>query len=463
MNRISAKRILVIFIVIMLIFFLGILLISYVLLNRTTLHSGLTINGIDVGGLNGMEAVERLRKSHQEDLENTDMVLIYDNYTYKAKYRDLGVKYDYYKAVEEGYGIGREGNSIHSLKDIITTRLYGKSISLDIIYDQEKIDRLVENIKKDLSINSENAKIEYVNGSFKTTPEVIGQSVNVKLLRSRIIAGLSNQGRVIIPIDKEIPKITEKALSKIEHSLSKYTTIFAGSSHGRKNNIKISAMKIDGQLIMPGEIFSFNKTTGSRSRENGYMESKVIIDGKFVNDIGGGVCQVSTTLYNAALRSNLEIVERYHHSLPVSYVPKGEDATVSYGYLDLKFKNNYDFPIYIRTIMTSYAVTFKMYGGSIGGNRQIDIVSVLEEKVKPQVEKKIDNSLAPWETQTIQEGRYGYKVKTYRVIYEDGKVVQRELISHDYYKPKNRILKVGPNASKQSSIQDNNNRGRLVQ
>ncbi|MTI46994.1 MAG: hypothetical protein FH761_04100 [Firmicutes bacterium] len=463
MFDINAKKFFQISIGIILTIVVALMIFSYILLNRTTIYEGINISGVDVSKLNRMEAIEKLQNEFEDEINKSVLILRYEDYIYKAKYSDLGVGYDYYKAVEDSLAIGRQKSIIEKLKDILHVRINGGNIGLGLLYDDKKIDRIIEDVRKDICINSEDAKIEYINGSFNITPEVIGQKINIDVFRMRIIAALKSSKEVKVPVEKDLPKITEKMLDKIKANVGGFSTSFGGSSEARKNNIQVATMKINGQLILPGEVFSFNKATGFRNRETGYMISKVIVDGKFVDDIGGGVCQVSTTLYNAVLRAGLEIVERTHHSLPVGYVPKGADATVSYGYLDLKFKNNYDFPIYIRGLANSYAVTFQIYGGQISGSRSIDIVSEIEERVEPDVEKRIDNNLAPWSTEILQQGRYGYKVKTYRVFYEDGEVVKRELISDDFYKPKKYIIRVGPGNSKTSSIQDNNYKGRLVQ
>lgn len=463
MYHIDFKRISVVLITSLIISILMITVFLYLLLNKTTIYGGITIQGTKVSGLNRMEAIECLKKNYNNQLKEDVLVLRYNNYVYKVKYEELGVSYDYYKAVEEAYSVGRKGSFINRAKYIISTKKKGKNIALQLTYNDTKIDSLIEDVRKDLCINSENAKIELINGVFVITPESDGSKINVNIFKNKIIKGLLGFKIVEIPVEKEIPKITEKLLSKIKYTLSEFTTYFGGSSEARKNNIELASLKIDSTIILPGEIFSFNKVTGVRDQRAGYMESKVIVDGKFVNDIGGGVCQVSTTLYNVALKAGLEIVERHHHSIPVGYVPKGKDATVSYDYLDLKFKNNNEFPIYIQAIPTSYTVTFKMYGDKITENRYIEIETILEEKVNPQMEKTIDKNLKIGTTIIVKKGRYGYKVKTYRLVYENKKLIKRELISEDFYKPQKYILKIGPNNTQESTLRTDNPRARLVQ
>lgn len=463
MSSRTFKRMITIALIFLLLLILLFAVFSFIYFNRTTIYEGVSINGIDVSGLNRMEAMAKLRNSFAEALNNKILVLKYEDYQYSASFSDLNVQYDYYKAVNNGFKIGRKGNIFDRFTDIFDCKINGRNLTLELIYKKGKVDVLIEDIKKDLNVKSQDATIEYVNWNFKTAPEVVGRRVQEDLLKTRIIQGILYGKEIHIPVQAHTPKITEELLKKIQHPIAEFTTYFGASSEARKNNIKIASLKINGSVILPSNVFSFNESTGERSRNTGYMESKVIVDGKFVPDIGGGVCQVSTTLYNAILRGNFEIVERHHHSIPVSYVPKGEDATVSYGYLDLKFRNNFDFPIYIQAKASSSAVTFRIFGGEVDGNIKTKIVSILQEKVKPEIEKHVDNSLAPGATTIVQEGRYGYKVSTYRVIYEDGEEIKRELISNDFYKPKRYILRIGPGSTKESILQIENTGGKLVQ
>ncbi len=463
MNFIANRR----FLLVILIFIIFIMIVfvatSYAFLNKTTIYCGIKVNGIDISGLGRIEAVKHLSSLLSDEFNNRVLKFKYEDYVYKVRYENLGVSYDYYKSINNAYKIGRQGNVVERLNEILKTKIYGQDISLGVIFNEDKVNFIIEQIRKDICIKSEDAKISYSNYSFKIVPEVVGKKVDVELLRKRIINAILDSEEVVIPVENEIPEITEKLLSKIQYPIGEYSTYFGGSNEARKNNIRISALKIDGGIILPGKIFSFNKATGVRNKNTGYMESKVIKDGKFVFDVGGGVCQVSTALYNVALLSNLDIVERHHHSIPVSYVPKGEDATVSYDYLDLKIRNNYDFPLYIHIDIQTNRLTFRIWGCKTEANKNIQIISILKETIKPNVEKIILDTLAPGTRIVLQEGRCGYKVETYRVIYENGQEISRELISQDYYKPRDYIIKMGPEPTIGKSIYEDNSQGILIQ
>ncbi|EOC99906.1 VanW family protein [Caldisalinibacter kiritimatiensis] len=416
----------------------------YFILNSTTIYNGVKIEEVDLKGYNRQEALEKIQALKQKELENKQLKLTYKDYYYDARYVDLGITYDYYEAVNKAYQIGRQGSIIDRLKEIYYTRIYGKEIKMTVKYDRDKLYKLVNKISKDLNQESKNATISFNKGKFKIQPEVMGRKVKIDLLEKRIKDSILLSSEVEIPIQETKPRLTKENLSKIKDKLGEYTTSFYGSSQGRVHNIQLSSQAIDGIVLLPGELFSFNETTGARSKSDGYRTAKVIINGKFVDAIGGGVCQVSTTLYNAVLLSDLEIVERYHHSIPSTYVPKGRDATVVYGYLDLKFKNNKKYPVYIHTETANRKLLISIYGKKDDKNKKIDIKSVITEKISPDQEIKEDANLKPGEKVIVQKGRYGYKVKTYKSTIKDGKVVETELVSYDLYKPKKQIIKTGP-------------------
>ena len=168
---------------------------------------------------------------------------------------------------------------------------------------------------------------------------------------------------IYLPVKVIKPKINTSDVKSINAILGQYSTSFNDKS-SRGNNIYIAGKSTSDIVIMPNETFSYNSATGPRTWSNGYKSAKVIVGGKYVNGEGGGVCQVSTTIYNAALISNMEIVEVHNHTYPSRYAPRGKDAAVSYGYTDLKFKNPFSHPIYIKNIVNYGAITSKIYGCS---------------------------------------------------------------------------------------------------
>ena len=212
-----------------------------------------------------------------------------------------------------------------------------------------------------------------------------------------------------------------------------FKTSFYSSGEGRSNNIALAANKIDGYILLPNDVFSFNETVGKRTEENGFKEAKIIVDGEFTSGIGGGVCQVSTTLYNAALLAGLQIVEANQHSLPVSYVKPSLDAMVS-NYSDLKIKNVTDSPIYIHGYVENKTVRFQIYGTS--GN-DIKIDSIVTKTLPFDKKYVYDETLCDGDV--IRQGKDGFESDAYLSYVENGMTVKRK-IRHNVYKPQAELI-----------------------
>ncbi|MDG2764784.1 VanW family protein, partial [Vibrio parahaemolyticus] len=192
---------------------------------------------------------------------------------------------------------------------------------------------------------------------------------------------IPNLEDIYVPYIEIKPNVSKELYMRINGLLAHFSTSFETSENGRINNVVLSANSFKGMIVLPGEVVSYNNTTGPRSPQNGYKDAPVIINGELTPGIGGGVCQTSTTLYNALLLADLEILERHPHSIPPAYVPKGTDAAVAGTYYDLVFRNNYDFPIYIDTKIIGKTVHFYIYGDVKSRDYEIKIATeILESK-----------------------------------------------------------------------------------
>lgn len=221
-----------------------------------------------------------------------------------------------------------------------------------------------------------------------------------------------------------------------------YTTYFDKEEINRNTNIKLAAEKLDGVMLEPDQVFSFNQVVGPRSRERGYKKAPEIIEGEFVDGVGGGICQVSSTLYNTVLLAGLEIVSRTNHSQPVRYVPLGRGATIYYDQIDFKFKNTSDYPIMIVVRVLAEQLTVSLIGRDLG--KLIELETAELEVLEPEIIKKTDKSLAVDKKKLVQEGREGYKVVTTRIIKERNRIQKEEVISVDTYFPLEQIIKYNP-------------------
>lgn len=254
---------------------------------------------------------------------------------------------------------------------------------------------------------------------------------------------LSALWNIKILLEPEVvePKVYRKDLEKATEKIAHFSTDLGSSSSARRHNIKLSIGKFNGLMLKPGEELSFNETTGPRDLNKGYKNAPVIAADKSLQDgPGGGVCQSSTTLYNAFLLADLKILQRAHHSFPSSYVDIGFDATVNWPNLDLKVKNNRKTPIFIQTYVSGNKVHAIIYGEPLENGRTIKLSSEIYQTIEAPQPKIIKDTKGEYVTYTDEQfekvqSRKGYRVKTYQVIYEKGKVVEKRLVANDYYKP----------------------------
>lgn len=252
----------------------------------------------------------------------------------------------------------------------------------------------------------------------------------------------------VIPLSRKKAEITinEIGLEAFPNKLQEFSTRYDASNWGRSENLKIATKKIDGTVLMPNQQFSFNSVVGERTVQEGYKNAAIFAGDTVVDGLAGGICQVSSTLYNAALLSNLQIDERYNHSFKTSYLEVGRDATVVYGSKDFKFTNNRSYPIKIEGSAENGVVNFAIYGIEEDTEYKINIIPIITSTIPYTTQTITDYSLAPGSQQVTQGGSSGYRVTTYKEKVLNGAVISKEVISNDIYKAMTRIVKVGPSA-----------------
>ncbi len=411
------------------------------LFNDSKIFPNVFINNINVGGLTPSEAKLKADERLKKQLDEFVIQLVYGDNMWDLNYKDIDLHYLLDNSIENAYKVGRDKSCVYGLKTIFSLRKKPRIIKLESDYNLAKIEDKINEISKILDRPPINAKIIRENGNFVIIKEVLGTEVDKKILRHSIIDAVNNFNSASINIDvKKIgPRITERNLNDIKDLVGESVTRFNSQDKGRTENIKIAANVINGTILMPGEEFSFNDSIGPRSAEAGYKEASVIVDGEFTTGIGGGVCQVSTTLYQAVLKSDVEITSRRNHGLPVGYVPMGQDATIAYGYIDFKFINNKEFPIYIESFVKGGELHIKLYSKK-ADNIHIDLESEILEVIEPKMQIKKDENMYLSERKVSKNGKRGYRVATYKVYLQEGQEVRRKLISKDYYPPRDGLI-----------------------
>jgi len=286
------------------------------------------------------------------------------------------------------------------------------------------------------------AKVFYANGQFVRIPETGEPQVDEPKLQARILKAVAFRTNVDVPFAQGSKRVSDHDLAGINEVVTEFTTHFSTGKKSRCNNIHLASSRLNGLVLLPGDRMSFNDTVGRRTVKGGFQVAGVYKNGKHDVDVGGGICQVSTTLYNAALLADLKILQRHNHSMPVPYVPLGQDATVDYGALDLEIENNTAGPIAICSEYHPGKLTFRVLGKKDPG-LTVKIESAGKQRWNPGTQLVSDPTLAPGQKKVLDKGASGESVKTYRVVYRDGKEVRRESLGMSYYKGGQKVIAVG--------------------
>lgn len=320
------------------------------------------------------------------------------------------------------------------------------SVSRDMI-EAKPLD--IDEVYNAVHTESRDAMLEQVNGEHKITPHVVGVDFDVEA--ARIALERSPDEVLNIPVKLTFPKVTTDVLqaSLFKDTLADVTTYFSPKKVERTSNVRLAAKLVNGAVLNPGEEFSYNKTVGPRTRERGFKEAQIFAAGEIVDGLGGGICQVSSTIYMAALRSDMKITSRTNHAFYVDYAPKGQDATVVYGSIDFKFVNTSKYPI-------------KIVASSKDNYIRITIKGTLTEKKTVKFETKIlkttpfsektvvMSSLNPGVRNVYQKGQEGITLELYRLVYDaNGKLIRRVYENKSSYKPLVQIIHVGPGSAAQ--------------
>ncbi|MDI3476544.1 MAG: hypothetical protein PWQ59_69 [Thermoanaerobacterium sp.] len=449
----------IILLVLVLVLFVGSIAMFYTIINQNTIAKGVFVNGINLSGLTKTEAYSKLQ-SELKTIDSLKVVLKYNDMQFIVPNDDVKISYDYADIINEAYSIGKNGNIFNRIKTIYEVGKHGRYLEYSPEANFKNLDIFVADISKKIDKDPVDAKINVSNGKINVINDVSGFKVDTGKTVNDIksaVDNIINQGgdstiEVPISVSKVEANLKASDLSMIKSRIVTYSTQFNTGDVNRSENLAVAAKAINGKLLMPGQIFSLNKTLGPRIIQNGYKEAPVIIGNKLVPDIGGGVCQVATTLYNAALRADLKIDERYHHTFPVGYVSPGQDATISGDVLDLKFENPTKYPIYIESYISGNNFVVNFYGYNEDPGKRIDIYSEIVETYEPKVTYVDDPTLPEGDLKVDVEKHTGYKVNTYRLIYENNVLLKKEFLYTDIYKPVDGVIKRG---TKKQNVDDN--------
>jgi len=434
----SLALILVVFI------FAGLSALSYTW-DHHLITDGVSISKVNVGNLTQDQAKETMNIEINRLMEQTVKISV-DQYSPEVRLGDLGLLISADNALEDAYNVSRKGSILNRVINKMSASK-GIDYSLSHKWDDEKL-------LKELNNSFEKLNKPAIDASFVISPqnamiikeEQVGQVIDTEDLISKI-----KEIDIFAPVPEikgkykeQTPLITAAQLEdqKITGLLASYTTRFDPTQTARSQNVRLAAMAMDKSIIKPGDTLSFNKIVGERTVEAGYKDAYVILNGQFVPGLAGGICQVSSTLYNTGLLANLPVTQRSNHDLAISYVPLGQDATVAYPDLDLKFDNNTGGYLLVRTKVSSNSITIELYGKVIAG-QEVSINNSTESVIPFEVQRLVDETLAHGASIVKQEGQPGYIVKSSRTIKMNGQVQKTEPLKQSRYMPLPKILAVG--------------------
>lgn len=303
-------------------------------------------------------------------------------------------------------------------------------------------------------VKSEPQNASYTKEPFQIIPHKVGIDFDVDKAKEILQEEKDEYTIKLTIIEPEIHtnEIGEEAYPDL---LSSFSTKYDNTNRPRSKNLEIAMSKLNGVVVMPGEIFSYNKTLGKRTEEAGYQYANGFAGGKVVPMLAGGICQISSTLYDAALYANMNIVERYNHMFQATYVEPGKDATVVYGSLDFKFENTRKYPILIKTKCGGGLAEIKIFGIKEEVEYEIEIVTEVLSYTPYKVQVVYDSNLAPGQEKVSQYGLQGCKSKTYRIRKINGQEVSKEVLSTDTYSPLNKIVRRGATVDTEPTIETN--------
>ncbi len=420
---------------------------------QDTILPGISVQGIELGGLNYPEAVEKLTQALPwPDPESLLLLVDPDGQPTNIRYGDIQYQADYGLTVKRALELSEQATSWKNLFHLLSTLRNGRDFPLIRSFDTTAFDKILQHLAARYHQTPRNAQLILNGDSVTIVQDIKGRSLDNAATIKQLMDSPVQEHRVNLQFTIMEPQIRAVDYQGINSRLAIFVTQFDSSNQARVHNILLASQLINNVILQPKELFSLNKALGPRSQQNGYLQAPVIINNKLVPDYGGGVCQVGTTLYNSVLLAGLTVVERVPHSLPVPYAPVGKDATLAGDLIDFKFLNNTKFPILINSQIQQGKVLVSIFGHREGATSRLIKIATERTVTKASREYIEQPTLSPGQMRVQHPGRDGYQLKTYEVTLENGKEVQRQLISNNVVEPKAEIIAVGPKVNTKGTV-----------
>lgn len=415
-----------------------------------TINEGVYAGSVELSGLSETEAMTAVNGyvTSMGDAQITLNCVSGNQVTVPVS--SLGLYWKNTGIINEALSLGQTGNVIKRFKELSDLKRTNKIYPLELSVDEQKVKNVIASDCKKYDIEAQDALMSRSNGSFNVTPGHDGQAVNIDSSVEKVVSYFSEgytgePATIDLVVEVTKPKGDTETLRSLTDVLGQFTTRFYSSGKDRVTNVTNGCRLVNGTLLYPGEQISVSDTISPMTEENGYALAGSYLNGQVVESFGGGICQVSTTLYQAVLRAELQVDERYNHSMVVNYVDHSGDAAIAEGIKDFKFTNNMDTPIYIDGYTTpDKTITFTIYGVETRpANRTLEFESVDLEEIEPTGEKVVaDSSLAAGSTRK-QSAHIGYRSELYKIVKIDGVETERTKVNSSTYQAVPAILTVG--------------------
>lgn len=427
------------------------LMVMPVCAKESTIEAGIYVNDINLSGMTAEEAKDKI-EAYVESFRDTEITLYaIEGETIVTTAADLGLKWGNEEILDEAVSFGRDGDILQCYKELKDLEYKNKVYRVSFDFDKNKIKTLIEENAEQYNQEAINATLTKTDAGFTITEGqpgiIIDTQASTDAIYDYLTASFSGEAcgvDLVVVVDE--PEGNAEDLAKVRDVLGTFTTSYSTSGSSRSANVANGCSLINGTTLYPGEEFSAYEAVAPFTTANGYYMAGSYLNGQVVDSLGGGICQVSTTLYNAVLLSELEVTERYNHSMIVTYVDPSADAAIAESSgKDFKFKNNTDYPIYIEGYTTpDKHITFTIYGvESRDSDRQIKYESVVLEKMVPDTEVIYTDASQPVGYCSVQSAHIGYKAQLWKVITKNGVEVSREQVNSSTYMKAPRSATVG--------------------
>lgn len=420
-----------------------------------TIADRVYIGEIHVGGMTQEEATEAVSE-YVDSLEDKEITLKAGDRSVNVTAEELGLEWSDTDVAQIALNYGKTGNLVARYKANKDLEHEDKVFPVILKADEEKTTEFLKEETAELEQKAQDYGLKRENGAFTVVSGKSGTTVDVensiKAINEAFADGWEDNAVVELVTKEEKPKGSQEELAKVQDVLGTFHTSFSSSTSGRVTNIETACGKINGTVLYPGEEFSVYEAISPMDAENGYALAGSYENGTTVQSYGGGVCQVSTTLYNAVIRSELEITERYAHSMIVSYVDPSSDAAIAGTYKDLKFKNNTDAPIYIEGYTSGRTLYFTIYGQETRDpGREVSFESETTGTTQPKTEIKATSAKIGSITK-VQSSHTGRTARLWKIVTVNGVEQSREVFNKSTYSASPAIYEVGIGSSNEEAV-----------